>query len=118
MKTVLVVDDEPMILSIIETYVKHKYNVLSFNNTSDLLIHYKNHGADGVISDFYMPDLTGQELCLKIKEIKPCPVILISGSILELDKMSMAVDFIKKPFSPTTLLKLLDEKIGVENETK
>lgn len=117
-KKILVVDDEPMILTIIETYLQRRFEVLTFDNTSSLLEYYKTEGADLVISDFYMPDATGEELCRKIQEIRPCPLVLISGSIVEKDKTLEAAAFIKKPFGPQSLLKIVEDKIGVDHETK
>ena len=63
---------------------------------------------DCVILDIMMPELDGFSACLKIKEIKDVPVILLSARQEEDDKLygfnQGADDYVTKPFSPKELM--------------
>lgn len=111
MKKILVIDDEPMILSIIETYLGKKYDIKCFECSKELISHLKSEGADLIISDFYMPEISGEQLCEKVREISNCPMILISGSVIESCKKEEFNAFLKKPFGPKELNKLVEEKM-------
>ncbi|HHO75520.1 MAG TPA: PAS domain S-box protein [Deltaproteobacteria bacterium] len=113
--TVLIVDDEDMILDIGKEIIERMgYTVITAKGGKAALKTYReNHSSiDLVILDMIMPDLTGGETYDALKEIDPgVKVLLSSGYSLE----SMAKDilkrgcdgFIQKPFD----LKALSVKI-------
>lgn len=112
MKRIIVVDDEPLILNIIQTYLKNEFEIVTFDNPVEALSFLEKDSADMVISDFYMPEMTGLQFAEKIKAINPkCPTILISGSHVQEDEKNKFVAFLKKPCRPQEILKLVQEKI-------
>ena len=112
MKRIVVVDDEPLILNIIQTYLNKDFDIVTFDTPSEALKFMKTDSVDLVISDFYMPEMTGLNFSQKIKEINPsCPTVLISGSHVQEEQKNEFVAFIKKPCRPNDLLKLVKQKL-------
>ncbi len=113
--TILVIDDEKIVRNIvINMLIECGYQVISANNPIEGLKLYKENlnQIDIVITDLSMPEMSGDELFYKIKEIKSNQkIILTSGfindsRILELRKKHN-IPFIKKPFSINELSKLI-----------
>lgn len=115
---IMLVDDEPIIRVTAKAILEElNYTVFSFNNGNDALSYYKDSfkGIDIIIIDYIMPDINGEELFHKIKEINSsAKVILSSGlsddiSIESLKKEGLS-GFIRKPYSYSDLSKLLSEQ--------
>jgi CheY-like chemotaxis protein len=81
--TIMLVDDEVMIIKLFEKLLKKlDYQVISFSSSVAALDYFKNNSnlIDAVITDMTMPDLTGDRLTVKLLEIKPeIPVIICTG---------------------------------------
>lgn len=117
-KTILVVDDEPSILTAVKDTLEEKYTVITANNGREALQMIDSHNPDLVIMDIMMPELDGM---LAVKELhkthKPDapPVIFLSAkaqiSDIEQGYQFGGFDYITKPFSPANLLKKVDEVI-------
>lgn len=80
---IIVVDDEEMVLEVIELHlIKFGYKVKTFTSSINALETIKNNNfsADLLITDVIMPEMSGDELYKKVKEIKPhIKVIFMSG---------------------------------------
>jgi response regulator RpfG family c-di-GMP phosphodiesterase len=120
-KCILVLDDEPDILTIIErSLLDLGFRVCAFTNPAVALEYfYSNfkHSCSIVISDIRMPGMNGYEFIKKVKGIKPeCKIILMSAfdiNNLEFPKVlpSVKIDsFLQKPFSIRKLKDLIMEK--------
>jgi DNA-binding response OmpR family regulator len=108
MKKILVIDDEPLICEIVSTYLKKSAEVVKFNSVENALNYLQNNSVDLIISDFYMPECSGLEMVEKLRINKnSTPVLLMSGSHVQVDEISKFTAYIKKPFSP----KALQEKV-------
>ena len=113
--SILVIDDEPVILEIIKKFLfRYKFKNITTCSTYkesfgyiNTLIEKINH-VDLVIMDIVLPDGNGFDLCKKIKSEMPnIPVVMISG--YEIDKIyekivdAQADDFLLKPFDGNEL---------------
>ncbi|MBN2188549.1 MAG: response regulator [Chitinispirillaceae bacterium] len=103
-KKILIVDDEPAIVELIETYLKKQgFEVLRAGNGNDALAIVKTGSVDLVVSDIMMPGMSGVELLRKIREYSgTLPVLLATGfptmeTAIEALKAG-AYDYIAKPF--------------------
>ncbi|MFQ5863917.1 MAG: sigma-54-dependent transcriptional regulator [bacterium] len=102
---ILIVDDEPTISNLLfETLTKKKYQVTIADNGSEALEHFKNNHFDLVITDLFLPDLSGMEILKTVKKIDPdLGVIMITahGSIQSaVEAMRVgAYDYLVKGFS-------------------
>jgi len=125
---ILVVDDEPDMLRLLEMIIKEKtpYEVASTNNPSEALELARQGSFDLVIADLKMPGLDGIELLDAIKRIdEDIPVIIITayGTVESaLETMHKGgFDFITKPFRKEQILYTIDKalkwvKLNKENK--
>lgn len=114
-KTVLVVDDDPLILgSFTEMLSKHFDTVWIAKNGEDAWQLFLKHRPDYVVTDIEMPLLDGLELLHKIKKTSPyVPVVLVSAYDYEEYRDAGADLFFTKPLRVKTLLKSISE-LGVK----
>ena len=82
-KTVLCVDDDSSFLRLIQIALElDGYTVITENNGKAAL-QLAAHSAEinGVITDFQMPGLSGEQLCTGIRRVKPqLPIMMLTGS--------------------------------------
>jgi DNA-binding response OmpR family regulator len=109
---ILVIDDEPEITDIIETFLENAgYEVKSENSSVIGIERAKTFLPDLVLLDIMMPFMDGYEVCMELKkneETSKIPVIFLTGKDARSDEgKSFKVGgdmFIKKPFSCERLL--------------
>ncbi|MBM6551735.1 response regulator [Marinomonas ostreistagni] len=111
-KTILVVDDEPVNITVMSGILRNDYRVLIAKNGYQALERISNSGLpDLILLDIMMPDMDGYELCEKLKaepETQSIPVVFVSAMSEHIDEergLSLgAVDYITKPISPAIVL--------------
>ena len=105
--TVLVVDDESLVLTMAETILSDfGYKVLTANNGQKALGVLSQPGTtvDLVVTDLVMPGMGGRELMERIRQLYPgLPVMPTSGYVMPEDKKHSA-GYLQKPFTSTELL--------------
>lgn len=103
--TILVVDDEPTMCNLLrEALTKKKYRVTIADNGNEALTHLKKKNFDLVITDLFLPDVSGMEILKTVKKIDPdLGVIMITahGSVQSaVEAMRVgAYDYLLKGFS-------------------
>lgn len=107
--TILVVDDEKEIRDLIEIYLKNEgYTVVQAANGLEALELLERKQIDLIILDIMMPKLDGIGACMKIREEKNMPIIMLSAKTQDLDKIlglnTGADDYMTKPFNPLELV--------------
>ena len=128
LNTILVVDDDSDILTLISRVLKEMgYCVITASRGFEALQKLKTEKIDMIILDAMLPEVHGFDICRKIKgspKYKVIPVIMISavyrGWRYAKDiKESYGVDdFIEKPFKIEELVKLVDKHArGVTNDS-
>ena len=133
--TLLVADDDPDILRIVQFYLqKQKFHVLGAGNGVEALeLLQQNPQVDLILSDVMMPKMSGLELLEAVRnsaEFQQIPVILISAEGESSKKVAGlnqgADDYITKPFNFDELmarvqnhlnLRRLQRQLQVANET-
>ncbi len=122
MRKVIVVDDEPFILMMIEDKLrKAKIEVITLRESKIALETIKKEKPDLIILDWMMPELSGIELCRQIKnnsDISDIPIFMLTAKGQDSDEQlglqCGAARYITKPFSPKSLLEIVQETIGTE----
>lgn len=114
---ILVADDEPSMLKIIEAYLKkEKFNVLTASDGEKALEKFYENKIDLAILDWMMPNIDGIEVCKQIKEKSDTKVMMLTakGQVDdEIDALNIgADDYIKKPFDPRLLIIRVKKLIG------
>jgi DNA-binding NtrC family response regulator len=113
-RTVLIVDDDPQILRLLRAMLgPQNVKVLSAPLPSDALRICGEETIDVLISDISMPEMDGNKLAERVFRLNPrVRVLLISGAVDEAPKVKGGqVRFLKKPFFPAELVRLLREML-------
>jgi CheY-like chemotaxis protein len=106
MATVLVVDDEPVIRSLVTEVLQGEgHLVFSAGCGTQALSLFRSHSEiDLLISDIAMPEMDGPALAKRLRDERPgLPVLLMSGSCQN-GQVNSRFEFLSKPFSITELL--------------
>jgi len=112
---ILVVDDEPAVLTLITTLLKKNgYDHLGANSARDALALFTKHRdkVDLLVSDIMMPEMDGFALTSAIHRRKPdLPVIFVSAFC---DTITDAhrYECISKPFAPAELLNTITKALA------
>jgi len=106
---ILVVDDEPQILSALETTLRGAgYDVETAATGEDALIQASVRPPEGVILDLVLPGRSGVEVCRELREWSDAPVLVLSVIGEEQEKVAAldagADDYVTKPFGMDELL--------------
>ena len=102
---ILIVDDEREIADLLEVYLKNEnYSVSTFYSALSALKYAFSNEFDLAVLDVMLPDMSGFDLCRKIREKYNCPIIMLTAKTDETDKITGltlgADDYITKPFRP------------------
>jgi DNA-binding NtrC family response regulator len=135
--TVVIVDDEEMVLTSLSSFLNLEtdYDVKTFTSAKDALSYVQNGSVDLVISDYLMPEMNGIEFLAKVRELKPhVPRIILTGYADKENAIKAINDvglfqYIEKPWDNEDILivlrnglerqmlmKKLDEKIAEINK--
>ena len=106
---VLVVDDEPQILRVMRASLPIRgYEVLTASSGKEALDQLSKQVPDLVILDLAMPEMSGLEVCRRVREFSTVPIIILSAKGSESDKVAAldlgADDYVTKPFGMDELL--------------
>lgn len=106
---ILVVDDEPQILRVMRaTLPARGYEVRTAPGGAEALDELQKEIPDLVILDLVMPNVSGLEVCRRVREFSSVPIIVLSAKEFESDKVAAldmgADDYITKPFGLDELL--------------
>ena len=87
-EVILVVDDEKAIRDLIGIYLLNDgYSVIKAVNGVEALNVLKNSKVDLIILDIMMPIMDGLKACIKIREDKNMPIIMLSAKSEDMDKI-------------------------------
>ncbi|MEN8148685.1 MAG: sigma-54 dependent transcriptional regulator [Planctomycetota bacterium] len=114
---ILVVDDERVVRdSLNRWFTDDGYEVETAEYARSALARMAEVEFDLVITDIKMPGMDGLELLEKIKEASPDTIVLIMTAFATVDYAvralkSGAYDFVKKPFDPDELARLVEKAL-------
>ena len=103
-KTILIVDDENMMREAVASYLeKQGYHVLQAKTGTQALSLLEKETVSFVILDLMLPDISGEEICSRIRRQSRIPIIMLTAKTMEDDMLNGlnlgADDYITKPFS-------------------
>src|SRR6195256_1815215 len=107
--TILVVDDEPQIRRVLRaTLSSNGYNVIEAKDGQEAIEMVIREHPDLILLDVSMPDMSGLEVCSKIRLSYEGPIIMVTVRNSERDKIvaldAGADDYVVKPFATGELL--------------
>ncbi len=108
-KTILIVDDEKMILNLLaHNLEKEGYNVIEASDGLEAVNIAQEKKIDLILLDVMLPKLDGLSVCKRIKNMMNIPILMVTAKDDELDKILGlelgADDYITKPFNIRELL--------------
>jgi hypothetical protein len=125
MRTILVVDDEPMALKLVQSILeKRGFEVLISASPIEALeiFQAEGHRIELLISDIVMPEMDGTKLANRLVALNPdLPVLFMSGFVTE-HEVEQAGDisqfaFVRKPFRPATLVQAVQKMLTGGGQT-
>ncbi len=127
-ETVLVVEDEPMLLGLTSRILAAKgYRVLASTDPEEALRLAAKAELDLLITDVVMPGMNGRELARRVVQVRPSVRLLfMSGYIADSSVQQEIIEaghfFIQKPFSPEDLAllvrRILDGAPGTHSSSR
>lgn len=109
MFNILIVEDEIKIAEVVKAYLdKEGYNTkIAYDGHSAINMFNKNI-YDVVLLDLMLPDISGEEVCKKIRDISEVPIIMVTAKIEDeygIEGFNMGCDdYICKPFNMKELI--------------
>lgn len=108
-EVILIVDDDIEIANLIAIYLQNEgYEVIKAENGLRALEVLNSTNVDLILLDIMMPQMDGIQACMKIREEKNMPIIMLSAKTEDMDKIlgltAGADDYIGKPFNPLELI--------------
>ena len=108
-KTILVVDDEPQIVTLVRDYLEHGgFKVLTAADGPAALRSAATQRPDLVILDLGLPGVDGLDVTRALRRNGEVPIIMLTARSEESDKLVGlelgADDYMTKPFSPKELV--------------
>jgi CheY-like chemotaxis protein len=116
-KTILVADDESHILHVVSLKLRNAgFRVLTARDGAEALEIAQQQHPDLLITDYHMPQLSGLELCQRMKQderTSDIPAIMLTARGYHLEpsdtEQSGILRMLSKPFSPRHLLSTVNE---------
>jgi two-component system alkaline phosphatase synthesis response regulator PhoP len=116
-KTILVADDESHILHVVSLKLRNAgYRVITAHDGQEALDAAVQERPHLIITDYHMPQLSGLELCRRLKQdasLPQIPVIMLTARGYHLEpqdtEQSGILKMLSKPFSPRQLLVTVNE---------
>jgi len=119
-KKILVADDETHILHVVSLKLRNAgFNVLTARDGQEALELAQQEQPDLIITDYHMPQLSGLELCQRLKQdprTSGIPAIMLTARGYHLEphdtQESGILRMLSKPFSPRQLLTTVNEVLA------
>jgi CheY-like chemotaxis protein len=120
---IFVVDDEYVIAMTLATILERSgFDAVSFTDPLKALTAAQRNAPDLLISDVVMPELSGVDLAIQIRQIDPqCRILLFSGQAATANLLDEArerghdFELLTKPIHPTDFIqkvKLVTEQVA------
>ncbi len=123
---VLIVDDEPINLQVLQNHLSLKdYRVSQASNGAEALTLLQQETFDLILLDVMMPRMSGYEVCQQVRQIYPpheLPVVMLTAKN-QVDDLVMAFqyganDYLTKPFAKDELLTRIRNHIQLANTNR
>ena len=120
-KTILVADDESHILHVVSLKLRNAgFKVITAKDGAEALELAQQQKPNLLITDYHMPELSGLELCQRLKQDSATahiPAIMLTARGYHLEphdtEQSGILRMLSKPFSPRHLLATVNEVLSL-----
>ena len=107
---ILFADDNPDIRELVRLMLQNAgFRVITTDNPADVLRLAATEHFDALLLDYWMPNLTGIELCRGIRTFdQSTPILICSGALTQADTEAVvragAQGYVQKPFDSKDLI--------------
>jgi len=108
MKTVLIIDDEPVVRALVQASLAGSFEVASFADGESALEALRRAPADLVLLDLGLPGMSGMEVARRLRyeaATASIPILYLTGH--DASRISGADGVLQKPFTPESLRNLV-----------
>lgn len=126
MSTLMIVDDEPNVLSALRRLCQNNVSlpaiadpsVVTFTSPIEALAYLDDHRVDLVISDYRMPDMDGSTFLARVRERQADAARIIMSACSDIDGIVRAINqagvfrFVSKPWSDPDLKTAINEVLA------
>jgi two-component system KDP operon response regulator KdpE len=107
-RKILIVDDDQAVVKLLQALLhEYGYEALAAFDGTEAIRTATMEVPDLILLDLLLPDMDGLEVCRRIREWSPVPIIVLSGKIDQEDKVHCldagADDYVTKPFGSEEL---------------
>lgn len=122
MERILIVDDEKDIAELISDILEDEgYETVIANDGTSAINLITDEGFDLILLDVMMPDISGTEVCAKVRDLASCPIIFVTAKTNLTSKLVGfevgADDYITKPFINEELVARVKAHLRREERT-
>jgi len=108
-KTILVVDDEQRLVSVVKAYLEQEgFRVVTASNGREAIHIGRQEKPDLIILDIMMPEMDGYEFLRVHRKERETPIIILTARVADDEKVIGlelgADDYVTKPFKPRELI--------------
>ena len=108
-KTILVVDDEQRLVSVVKAYLEQDgFRVVTASNGREAIHVARHEKPDLIILDIMMPEMDGYDFLRVHRKERETPIIMLTAKVADDEKVIGlelgADDYVTKPFKPRELI--------------
>ena len=109
MRTILVIEDEPQIASLVRDYLEHAgFAVLTASDGAGGLALARARRPEAIVLDLGLPKVDGLDVVRALRRDSSVPIVIVTARGDEVDRITGlelgADDYVVKPFSPKELV--------------
>lgn len=103
-KKLMIIDDDPTLVEDLKVAFEARgYTVIGITDPKEALYAIYRDNPDLIILDIMMPEVTGWDICSRVREFSSVPIIMLTAKITDDDKVRGlelgADDYVTKPFN-------------------
>lgn len=114
--TILIVEDDPTIVGLLSVLLRRQgWDIICAEDGKQALsVFCDSPKIDMAIVDGRLPDMDGEDVCLKMRDSDPgLPLLLCSGllSMGNIERVGGPAHFLPKPFSPSQIMAMINSML-------
>ncbi len=125
MGKILIIDDDKDIAELVSLILrkeKIESDIITDSLEALKVLETANYNYDLILLDIMMPNISGTELCIKVRDKVSCPIVFLSAKKELVDKMVGyeigGDDYITKPFDNTELILKIKSHLRLQTRNK
>jgi diguanylate cyclase (GGDEF)-like protein/PAS domain S-box-containing protein len=122
-QTLLIVDDEPNILTSLSRLLRREgFNILTANSPSAAFEHLAKHPVQVILSDQRMPEMSGTEFFSRVRQLYPDTIRIVLTGYTDLESVTGAINrgaiykFLTKPWDDDLLRDQIREAFRIAKD--